>query len=173
MSFKKVLGKLSKKVITKTVAILRRHTWYLSEELIPIALFSDEVEDAEKQTLATKIGKLPSVTHPVKNPSLPSITTTSELSDFVGPRSTIIFNRLGESHTFLSKDEWALLPQLGDVRRSLLNLTPLNDSCELPLALATRLNGAITKDEKSWHELVRLVARHQEKFLYLATARRI
>ena len=43
-------------------------------------------------------------------------------------------------------------------------LTPLNDSCERALALATRLNGAITKDEQSWQELVRVVARHQEKF---------
>ena len=37
--FKKFPGKLSKKVVTKTSAILLHNTWYLSEELIPIALF--------------------------------------------------------------------------------------------------------------------------------------
>ena len=164
LSFNKVPGKLSKKITAKTVEILRRHTWYFAEELIPIVLFSDKVGDAEKQKIAEKIGKLPSVTHPVKKPALPPISTTSALSDFVGPRSTILFQLLGESHTFLAKDEWHLLPQLEDIRRSLLNLTPLNDSCERALALATKLNGTITKDEQSWQELVRVVAKHQEKF---------
>ena len=163
-SFKKVPGALSKKITQKTVEILLRHTWYVSEELIPLALFSGRVGDEEKQAIATRIGKLPSVSHPVRKPTLPSMTVTSSLSDFVGPRSTIIFHLLGESHTFLSREEWFLLPQFEDMRRSLLNLTPLNDSCERALSLATRLNGAITKDEQSWQELVRVVAKHQEKF---------
>ena len=57
--FNKVPEKLSKKIVTKTSAILQRHTWYLSEELIPISLFSDKVPDEEKEVIAAKIGKLP------------------------------------------------------------------------------------------------------------------
>ena len=163
-SFSKAPGKFSKKVASKTLEILGRHTWYTSEELIPIALFSDKVPDSEKDLLASKIGQLPSSTLPIKKPSLPSISDRSTLSDFVGPRSILLFHLLGESHTFLAKEEWYLLPQYEDIRRSLRNLAPLNDSCERALALATRLNGKITRQEDSWQELVRVVARHQELF---------
>ena len=159
--FNKVPGKLSKKIVTKTSAILQRHTWYLSEELIPISLFSDKVPDEEKEVIAAKIGKLPAQPLPIKKPK---VSEKSSLGDFVGPRSILLFQLLGESHTFLSKDEWWLLPQYEDIKRSLRNLVPLNDFCERALALATRLNGAITKDEDSWQELVRVVASHSEKF---------
>ena len=162
--FNKVPEKLSKKIVTKTSAILQRHTWYLSEELIPISLFSDRVPDEEKEVIAAKIGKLPAQPLPIKKPNLPKVSKKSSLGDFVGPRSILLFQLLGESHTFLSEDEWWLLPQYEDIKRSLRNLVPLNDSCERALALATRLNGAITKDEDSWQELVRVVASHSEKF---------
>ena len=101
---------------------------------------------------------------PIKKASLPSLSVTSALSDFVGPRSILLFHLLGESHTFLAKEEWWILPQYEDIQWNLQNLTPLNDSCERALALATRLNGAITRQEDSWQELVRVVAKHQELF---------
>ena len=162
--FNSVPGLLSKKVVTKTTTILLRHTWYCSEELIPLALFSYKVSDEEKEAIASKIGALPPRTLPIKKPSLPSLSETSLLRDFVGPRSILIFQLLGESHTFLAKQEWQSLPQYEDIRRSLRNLVPINDSCERALALATRLNGAITRDEDSWQELVRVVDAHQKMF---------
>ena len=132
--------------------------------MIPISLFSDKVPDEEKEVIAAKIGSLPAQPLPIKKPNLPKISEKSSLDDFVGPRSILLFQLLGESHTFLAKDEWWLLPQYEDIKRSLRNLVPLNDSCERALALATRFNGAITKDEDSWQELVRVVASHSEKF---------
>ena len=128
--FNKVPGKLSKKIVTKTSKILQRHTWYLSEELIPISLFSDKVPDEEKEVIAAKTGRLPAQPLPIKKPNLPKVSEKSSLGDFVGPRSTLLFQLLGESHTFLSKDEWWLLPQYEDIKRSLRNLVPLNDSCK-------------------------------------------
>ena len=77
---------------------------------------------------------------PIKKASLPSLSVTSALSDFVGPSSIPLFHLLGESHTFLAKEEWWLLPQYEDIQWRLQNLTPLNDFCERALALATRLN---------------------------------
>ena len=147
----------------KTTEILFHHALCCSEELILIALFLDKVSDGEKEALTEKIGSHPSQTLPIKKPSLPPLSSSSLLCDFVGPRS-IIFQLLGESHTFLAKQEWQLLPLLEDIRRSLKNLFPINDSCERALALATRLNGAITRDEDSWQELVKVVDAQQKMF---------
>ena len=84
--------------------------------------------------------------------------------DPMTPHSILLFHLLGESHTFLAKEEWYLLPQYEDIRRGLRHLVPLNDSCESALALATRLNGTIARQKDSWQELVRVVAKHQELF---------
>ena len=34
---------------------LSRHLWYLTEELVPLCLFSDEIDDCLKEAIATKI----------------------------------------------------------------------------------------------------------------------
>ena len=43
-------------------------------------------------------------------------------------------------------------------------MTPLNDSSERALALATRLNSNITRNEVSYQELVHVVEEHRKKY---------
>ena len=43
------------------------------------------------------------------------------------------------------------------MKKSLKHLTPLNDSAERALALATRVNTYITRDEESYQELLQVV----------------
>ena len=43
------------------------------------------------------------------------------------------------------------------------NLTLVNDSCERALALATKFNSSITKDDESYWELVLVVEDHCRK----------
>ena len=50
--------------------------------------------------------------------------------------------------------EWRQNPAYEQVKTAVENLTPVNDSCERALALATKFNGSITKDEESYWELV-------------------
>ena len=45
-----------------------------------------------------------------------------------------------------------------------MNLTPVNDSCERALALATTYNGNIARDEESYQELVLVVEDHRTIF---------
>ena len=50
---------------------------------------------------------------------------------------------------------------------ALKNLTPVNDSCERALTLATKLNENITRDEESYQNLVVVVEAHGKKFSIL------
>ena len=42
-------------ISASAVKAMKHHLWYLTEELIPLALFSEKVSAAEKQALATKL----------------------------------------------------------------------------------------------------------------------
>ena len=60
--------------------------------------------------------------------------------------------------------QWRQSTEFQQVKAALKNLSPVNDSCERALALATTFNGLITKDEESYQELVLVVEAHRKKF---------
>ena len=107
---------------------------------------------------------LPSSEHPIQKHVLPSITAKSSLPDFVGPRSTVIFCLIDIPHSFLADPLWRQTPEYDAAKSALSNLSAVNDSCERALALATKFNGNITKDEDSFQELVLAVEAHRKTF---------
>ena len=76
----------------------------------------------------------------MRKPTLPVINEKSELSDFVGERSDLLFKLLEIPVTFLQNPDWHLQSEYDAVKKTIRNLCPLNDSCERALGLATRLN---------------------------------
>ena len=58
------------------------------------------------------------------------------------------------------------------IAEALKNLNPLNDSCERALALATFVNGKMTRTESSFQELVVIVENPRKgDFLYFTCLR--
>ena len=119
----------------------------------------------EERTLLTKkIRSLPPANLKVCKPHLPQATVDSCLLDFVGPRSVLLFNLLWTSHTFLLEDDWMEQPDYFTTAVALKNLSPLNESCERALALATIVNGKMTRTESSFQELVLVVEKHRKMY---------
>ena len=117
----------------------------------------------EERTLLTKkIGSLPPANLKVCKPHLPQATVDSCLLDFVGPRSVLLSNLLGTSHTFLLEDDRMEQPDYFTTAVALKNLSPLNESCER--ALATIVNGKMTRTESSFQELVLVVEKHRKMY---------
>ena len=136
---------INKQVSVSSTAVINRHTWYLTEDLIHLALFISGLPLETRNTLAKNISMLTSVEVENKKPVLATLNKKSCLTDFVGTRSTLIFSLLEVPHSYR------------EARSSLQKLTPLNDSSERALALARRLNSNITRNEESYHELVHVV----------------
>ena len=153
-----------KKVSTATSTVLNRHTWYLTEELIPLSLFDEHLPIETRSLLATKIGQLTSGEMEICKPTLPTLRPNSELADFIGERSTVLFDLLEIPVDFLQHTDWHLQPEYVAAKNSLRNLSPLNDSCERALGLVTRLNTHITRNEESFQELIQVVEAHQKKY---------
>ena len=157
--------KINPKVSAATSTVLRRHTWYFAEELIPLVLFDTTLSEETRTELATLIGDLPlPVDLLIKKPELPTITLKSTVLDFVGPRSTLIFDLLGVSPAFLKETDWQERPEYSSMQDSLRNLVSLNDSAERALALATTINGHMTRTEDSYQDLALVVAAHRKKY---------
>ena len=87
--------RVSKAVSDACLPVLQKHTWYLTEECIPIALSNPALE----------IGGLPPTSIQIRKPTLPSITSSGTLPDFVGPRSFLLFSQLKLNHTFLLAED--------------------------------------------------------------------
>ena len=100
----------------------------------------------------------------IRKPTLPFINSNSTLEDYVGGRSRVLFDLLDVSSDFLKDDNWSEAPEFSMIQSALKNLTPINDSAERALALATRLNTRITRTEASYQELMLVVDAHCRKF---------
>ena len=152
-------------ISSSTCSVLNRHTWYLTEELVTFSLFNENISLEERTLLARKIHnqQIPADEVEIRKPSLPVIDNKSEITDFVGGRSRGLFDLLKIPLDFLQDEEWHLLPEFTAAKNSLKNLTPINDSAERALALATRFNTHITRDEESYQELLQVVEAHRKK----------
>ena len=122
--------RVSKAVSDACLPVLQRHTWYLTEECIPIALCNPALETETCNQLAKEIGGLPPTSIQIRKPTLSSITSSSTLPDFVGPRSVLLFSQLKLDHSFLLAEDWRETPHCSTLKSAFLNLHPVNDSSE-------------------------------------------
>ena len=160
--------KVHKKLANVGMKVLQRHTWYLTQELVPLYLFNNTVPEDVRNKPTDKISIPQVVDLRIEKLALPTITpkTALLLPDYIGPRSTVLFTILDIHHTFVDDPEWRQRSEYMKVKIALKNLTHLNDSreTERALALATHFNGLITKDEESYQDSILLVEGHWKKF---------
>ena len=155
--------RVEKTVSMAALTTLLRHTWYLTEDCISLALFNADLNDDDKNQLAKNIGELPSIQLEIRKPTLSGITAISKIPGFVGPRSILLFSLLKVDHKFLLKDDWRHTPEYATMKNAVANLHPVNDSAERALNMATTYNGKITKDEVSFQQLMLVVEAHRKK----------
>ena len=150
--------RVSKAVSDAYLPVLQRHTWYLTEECIPNALCNPANQ------LAREIGGLPPTSIQIRKHTLPSITSSSTLPDFVGARSVLLFSELKLDHTFLLAEDWRETLHFSTLKCAISNLHPVNDSSERALEMATSFNGRITRDEESYQDMMLVVAARRKKY---------
>ena len=107
------------------LVVLQRHTWYLTEDCISIALFNPDLEDEEKNKLAQKIGELPTTQLEIRKPTLPTVSARSKITDFVGKHSILLFSLLKMDHKFLLQENWKETDQYDAARKAISNLHPV------------------------------------------------
>ena len=133
---------MNSKISQATSQKLQRHLWYLSEEIISLALFDDEVPLATKRKWlrAMRIERTDLKTGKIENrcnKSLESIEN-SELADFTTNHSTRLFKILGIEHSCIDSDPNTLddnNPSFKTARAHLKTQQVVNDHAEREVAL--------------------------------------
>ena len=106
----KKFSKIDVDIANAATSVLNRHTWYLLEETVPMALFSSKLSNDEKSQLASKIltferEKLDLKDWKLEKPNLQlDITSSTTLADLVGRKSFLLWDSLGLDHQWLKRE---------------------------------------------------------------------
>lgn len=141
------------------VRALNRHLWYLSSEMIPLALFSDIVPKPELQYLAEKLlttKPTDAMTVPFDRfgsgfgkPKFPTIISTTRLGDLISVDSWFIFSLLKMDTEFLyhDVDAWPGEPSFCVSKTKVVALNVVNDSAERAVKLSSDYVDAARSEE--------------------------
>ena len=122
---------------------MKCHTWYLSERLVALALFSDKTKDSVKEKMRLAIirhKKKPS--HSEQQQPQCSSFTNKNLWDFVGPDTYTFFKLLNLNPNLLNKNvsTWSSSAYFKHHIEVIRNLSVVNDISERALGMATYLH---------------------------------
>lgn len=159
-------------ISTIALKAIRRHLWYFSEHLIALSLFDPRITPEIKRIMVQNLQKPPTKkalkrldgkTFQLQNP-LP-------LQNFFTQRSKALFDLLitngqEKSDSFLAKDpsEWHTDEIYIEMEKNAHQMKVVNDCAERDIALITKFNSSITKNEKQKQYLIRIVDLHRKKY---------
>jgi len=164
-SYKIVNEEISRIAVKK----FSRHLWYLSEELIPLALFDDKVSAETKARISAAItqGDGAELDH------YPSKRTTvlvhdiprRELWDFPTQNSQRFFVFLELPMAFLNDDPvtWHQSESYNAALAIVSKLKAVNDNAERGVAPMTEYNEILTSNEDQKQYLLQVVSEHRRK----------
>lgn len=152
------------KIAKATASKFEGHLWYLSEELISLALFDDAVPIDEKRAIVAACQQRQGEPDPPKRitvgdqiPSLASLATSN---------STKLFESLRLDMSFLEEDPstWDSNETYKVAQGVVRNVTVVNDHAERGVALIQEFNRKHTVKEDQLQFLLGVVARHRQQF---------
>ena len=142
--------------------------WYLTEEMVPLSLFSEKVSDQEKSQIAKQIIRYKpkySADQSMGQPIFPTVRETTQLKDLVGPKSWLMFS-LFEDSTWLKRPvkSWNTDSNYREMLNWAMHLKVVNDLAERGIQRMAKYSNIITKDEAQKQHLLQSVEEHSKIF---------
>lgn len=141
------------------------HLWYLSEELVALAFFDDNVPIETKREMVTALNN-PGIENPSKRANVEVMAINmKDLPDFVTANTMHFFEITGLSVDFLSQDPalWENSDTYVSVKTTLSRLRVVNDIAERGVALINEYNELCTKDEEQKQFLLLAVKNYRQQ----------
>jgi hypothetical protein len=139
--------------------MMLRHSWYLTEELATLSLFSQHLSCEEKKQLVLAI-KDDRGLHLVK--SLQTLPHT--LHELLISRSFFKTTAIDDSFLNIPVEEWPESESYKIAFKLISNLACVNDVAERGVALIQNFNATITKDEEQKQYLMQVIEKHRHDF---------
>ena len=151
----------------KALEVLGRHGWYLVEQTVSFALFSNKVDRDTKSHIASK---MLTFSRPEKfklgKPKFPEIKPGTKLVDLVGSYSYLLFHILGVDHKWLSKDpiDWPEDSEFQKAEQFVRTVKTVNDCAERGVKMISDYETSLTKDESVRDWLLQGVELNRRKY---------
>jgi len=143
------------------------HLWYISEELVGLALFDTRVP-VEMKRLMLAAMEDPAPDHPPKRPKVKSTAFLSSggLEQFCTVNTKRLFQLLVLPQAFLTKDpsEWEKEESFLEALKIVKGLAVVNDRAERGVALIQEFNKKLTRGEEQLQFLLQVVSDHRRQF---------
>jgi hypothetical protein len=146
------------------------HTWYLTEELVVLALFDPALHAIWKNMMVAKLKGIPRP--PFFRPSKPKMITISEeefptLSNFIGPRSWLLFHLLKLTDRQLEWmqmdcNHWKLFEDYRFIEGFVRGLEVTNDCAERGVKLISDFIDVVQCEEQQKF-LLQVVEDHRQR----------
>ena len=155
LNLRKSLEMFEDEVIRRSaIKAFANHTWYLTEELLPLALFSDKVSLEEKMAIVQKLEPAEAFEnrhgYGLGKPILPKVTALCSLSDFVGTSSWHFFDLMDINTCFLTLpvEAWHLSAAYIEAQQRIRLMLVVNDAAERGVKLASDVLDCARKETR-------------------------
>ena len=142
------------------------HLWYLSEELVALAFFDDQVPNETKRKMVSALQNSVAK-EPVKRPTLDiSLISVKKLEDFVTSNTLRFFAIIGLPRNFLDEDieKWEQNEEFIAAKTKVNNMKVVNDVAERGVALMEEYNNLITNDEQQKQYVLQVVSAYRKTY---------
>lgn len=169
-------GSIRFQLAESSMSSVKRHLWYLTEDVVIFALFDSDLPVAEKQEMAQTLLQIPRPrVMPLGKPAMPFAQVTGvaspQLASFVGPRSWKLWDLLGIGSDWLHLPvvEWQNNPDYQEAEQFVKGLVVVNDGVERCIRSITDY-AAATKDSVYREDILLVGNSHREVFQDLRRA---
>ena len=138
--------------------------WYLSEELVALAFFDQNVPDDMKRQMVAALDK-----HGDEDPPKRAVRndfSNNCLADFVTKNTRRFFTKIKMDEKFLTKNpgSWNNQPSYLMAKKLAQKIQVINDTAEHGVALMQEYNRLVTHDEDQLQFLMQIVTEHRRAF---------
>ena len=142
------------------------HLWYLSDELIALAFFDDQVSNETKRKMVSVLQNSVAK-EPIKHPTFDtSIISVKKLEDFVTSNTLRFFAITGMLYNFLDEDieKWEQNEEFIAIKTQANNMKVVNDVAERGVALMEEYYNLITNDEQQKQYVLQVVSAYRARY---------
>ena len=151
---------------------LKRHLWYLSELTIPMAFFSDKVDEDIKSRLATKLLSLKKNkkdkvgSQKLSKLKFPKILPNTELYDLATEEPLEFFSIIKVDFNWLEQpvDSWDNSDDFQTAKTFVSTVKTTNDLAERAIKTATDYAQILTKNEDTRRRIIQGVEDHRRAY---------
>src|SRR6218665_3498381 len=148
------------------ITALDGHLWYLAEEIVPFALFSNLVSESEKRQIARQLLKVRG-TEPLKTrtPVFPQLNASTRLIHLIGKKSLLMFNLLNIESDWLGLPpaQWETVDNFQKAAMFVFHVKVVNDLSERAMKLITDFADTVTNYEDQLQFMLPVVEAHRRK----------